>query len=317
MANLKRFPTRTGCIFVDMDRRVEFLYVGDYGQENNIKAEFLGLNKEINGVPHHDVDLGYKLVVTISTQKGCPMHCAFCDCPKVKFGGNVSREELAYQVETAIRESGATYTRRFNLHLARMGEPSFNAKNVLNFLQFDLRSLVNGLINADTIHPVFTTMMPKALGKEKLQSILLDFCDLKNYGYRGEAGLQLKYSTCSGDDDHQNASFKLFTFKLPINVTYKLYIPHSEVAFAPYAGVYFRAGLTGKQSLNSNKTDLYDHQLANTTGAEWERCQLGWQAGLRIWVQRFYVGFQYGKDFPDENKLPQICQSSVTFGVTF
>ena len=70
-----------------------------------------------------------------------------------------------------------------------------------------------------------------------------------------EAGLQLKYSTCSGDDDHQNASFKLFTFKLPINVTYKLYIPHSEVAFAPYAGVYFRAGLTGKQSLNSNKTD--------------------------------------------------------------
>lgn len=132
-----------------------------------------------------------------------------------------------------------------------------------------------------------------------------------------EAGLQLKYSTCSGDDDRQNASFKLFTFKLPINVTYKLYIPHSEVAFAPYAGVYFRAGLTGKQSLNSNKTDLYDHQLANTTGAEWERCQLGWQAGLRIWVQRFYVGFQYGKDFPDENKLPQIYQSSVTFGVTF
>lgn len=32
MTNLKRFPTRTGCIFVDMDKRVEFLYVGDYGQ---------------------------------------------------------------------------------------------------------------------------------------------------------------------------------------------------------------------------------------------------------------------------------------------
>lgn len=205
MANLKRFPTRTGCIFVDMNKRVEFLYVGDYGQENNIKAEFLGLNREINGVPHHDVDLGYKLVVTISTQKGCPMHCAFCDCPKVKFGGNVSVEELAYQVKTAIRESGATHTRRFNLHLARMGEPSFNARNIFDFLEFDLQDLVNGIMKADTIHPVFTTMMPKALGKEKLETILQDFCYIKNGVYQGEAGLQLSIN--STDEDQRQFLF--------------------------------------------------------------------------------------------------------------
>ena len=140
---------------------------------------------------------------------------------------------------------------------------------------------------------------------------------IENKPFFIEAGVQMKYSFSNGDDDHLNASYKLFTFKLPINVTYKLYIPHTEVAFAPYAGVYFRAGMMGKQSLNDNKTNLYDHDLVNTTGAEWERCQLGWQAGLRFWVQRFYVGFQYGKDFPDDNKLPQIYQSSVTFGVTF
>ena len=59
--------THTGIIVSDTDLKLEYLYVGDYGQENNIKADFLGYNKEINGVEHKDVDLGYKLVVTIST----------------------------------------------------------------------------------------------------------------------------------------------------------------------------------------------------------------------------------------------------------
>lgn len=64
-------------IYVDTEHRLEFLTVGDYGKENNIKADFLGLTKEINGV-----DLSKKWVATISTQKGCPMHCKFCDVPK-------------------------------------------------------------------------------------------------------------------------------------------------------------------------------------------------------------------------------------------
>ena len=49
--------THTGKIYVDKDKQLEFLTVGDYGKENNIKASFLGLNKEINGVQHHTVDL--------------------------------------------------------------------------------------------------------------------------------------------------------------------------------------------------------------------------------------------------------------------
>lgn len=39
--------THTGKIYVDKDKELEFLTVGDYGKENNIKASFLGLNKEI------------------------------------------------------------------------------------------------------------------------------------------------------------------------------------------------------------------------------------------------------------------------------
>lgn len=203
---IKEYKTRTGAIYCDTEKIMEYLYVGDYGKENNIKADFLGFKKEINSVPHHKVDLKDKMVVTISTQKGCPMNCMFCDCPKIKFGGNISRVELAEEVTQAIAFSNCKYTKRFNLHLARMGEPSLNARNVLDFLKYDLCGLVNNMMKADTIHPVFTTMLPKGLGKERLQTILQEFCDIKNNDYNGEAGLQLSIN--STDEEQRKQLFR-------------------------------------------------------------------------------------------------------------
>lgn len=90
---MKTVLTHTGKIYVDTEHRLEFLTVGDYGKENNIKADFLGLTKEINGVENTAVDLSKKWVATISTQKGCPMHCKFCDVPKFGFYGNASTDD--------------------------------------------------------------------------------------------------------------------------------------------------------------------------------------------------------------------------------
>lgn len=47
--------TRTGSIISDTDLTMEYLYVGDYGKENNIKASFLGYNKRIDKVKHNVV----------------------------------------------------------------------------------------------------------------------------------------------------------------------------------------------------------------------------------------------------------------------
>lgn len=85
--NVRTILTHTGKIYVDIDNQLEFLTVGDYGKENNIKADFLGLTKEIHGVENTAVDLSKKWVATISTQKGCLMHCKFCDVPKFGFHG--------------------------------------------------------------------------------------------------------------------------------------------------------------------------------------------------------------------------------------
>lgn len=189
---MKIIKTHTGKIYVDTGKKLEFLTVGDYGKENNIKAEFLGLNKEINGVKHHDVDLKDKWVATISTQKGCPMKCQFCDCPKFGFYGNATKEDLYYQIETILKNEETKETNRFNVHYARMGEPTFNP-NVLEFTRKELKALVKANINAKTIHPVVSTMLPKS--NKNLIPFIIEWCEIKNNEYNGEAGLQFSINT--------------------------------------------------------------------------------------------------------------------------
>lgn len=201
--------THTGKIYVDRERKLEFLTVGDYGKENNIKADFLGLHNEINGVKHHEVDLADKWVATISTQKGCPMKCKFCDCPKYGFHGNATLEELTYEIKTILENEDVAHTDRFNVHFARMGEPTFNL-NVIDFASNELKTLVGKFIKAKTIHPVVSTMLPKA--NKKLEAFLLRWCEIKNNEYDGEAGLQ--FSINSTDDSQRNDQFNGMSLSL-------------------------------------------------------------------------------------------------------
>ena len=198
----KIVKTHTGKIYVDIKNRLEFLTVGDYGKENNIKANFLGITKEINGVANTEVDLSKKWVATISTQKGCPMKCKFCDVPKYGFYGNVSIKELSYQIETIIKNEEVKQTERFNVHFARMGEPTWN-KNVLDF-SLILKDLVKKCgLKAKTVQPVISTMLPKA--NKNLKEYILKWCEIKNEFYNGEAGLQ--FSINSTDDEQRNELF--------------------------------------------------------------------------------------------------------------
>ena len=210
---IETFETHTGKIYVDREKRLEFLSVGDYGKENNIKANFLGYNKEIHGVQHQKVDLRKKWVATISTQHGCQMKCQFCDCPKYGFYGNVSREDLAYQIDTILNNEMVFQTERFNVHYARMGEPTFN-RNVIDFTVFELDNLVKKhLSKVGTIHPVVSTMLPM-YNYSNLLSYLKDWCTVKNDIRHGEAGLQ--FSINSTDDKQRDSQFSNKSFSLSV-----------------------------------------------------------------------------------------------------
>ena len=133
-----------------------------------------------------------------------------------------------------------------------------------------------------------------------------------------EAGAEVKYSFSAGDKRHGNAKYSLLTFRVPVNVTYKLYLSRTRnIALAPQAGVHFRVIAMGKEKMDGQRGNLFDNDRNNQTGSAWERCQLGWQVGLRLQVERFFITAGYGRDFPDKGKRPQIHEGGITAGMCF
>lgn len=198
--NVHTLPT--GYLFTDKYSRgeLETLSIGDYGKHFNVKADFLGFKREIHGVPNTEcMPLSEKWVITISTQYGCPMRCNFCDVPNIPFRGNASFDDMKAQLYNAIGLfPGVKYTERLNLHFARMGDPIFN-EAVFEFAWWmhehkDQIRLDTGL-RIEVLHPVLTTSLPRKLGK--LRARLLQWCQIKNEVYNGQAGLQLSINSTS------------------------------------------------------------------------------------------------------------------------
>lgn len=217
----------TGYLFVSeySKGKLETLSIGDYGKSKNIKADFLGYTRELNGVPSGDIQpLQEKWVITLSTQYGCPMKCTFCDVPEVKFKGNATFQDLKDQLYNAFNcFPDVKYTDRLNIHFARMGEPSFNS-DVLAFtswLSIAKSQIQEEMgIRIEVIHPVFTSMLPK--NKTTLGRIAT-FATAKNKIFNGQAGLQLSINSTSDkqrDEMFQGQALSLteiseFAKKLP------------------------------------------------------------------------------------------------------
>ena len=108
------------------------------------------------------------------------MRCKFCDCPKFGYHGNVSLDELCYEIETIINNEDIDHTERFNVRFARMGEPTFN-NAVLDFAEYKLREVVKTQLSAKTIHPVVSTMLPKS--NRLLEDFIMRWCNIKNKAY--------------------------------------------------------------------------------------------------------------------------------------
>lgn len=217
---MKKFWIPTGCLFVDQYEKgeLETLSIGDYGKKYNVKADFLGFTDPISGVPNVTcMPLSEKWVVTLSTQYGCPMKCTFCDVPKVKFHGNVSFSDLKKQLYSAIGLFPTVkYTERLNVHFARMGDPIFN-ESVFDFARWLASVEGKQQIKKDTglsievIHPVLTTSLPKKF--RHLSERILEWCEIKNNDFRGQAGLQ--FSINSTDEGQRSEMYKDMQLSLP------------------------------------------------------------------------------------------------------
>jgi 23S rRNA (adenine2503-C2)-methyltransferase len=183
-------PTGNICIAEGEKGLLEFLSVGDYGKENNLKADFMGLTEEINGVQHTRLmPLEQKWVITISTQYGCSMGCNFCDVPKVGTGKNATFNDLIRQVLEGIKlHPEVEFTKRLNIHFARMGEPTWNPEVL------DATKWFKTHIDPEyKIHPVVSTIMPKR--NIWLKTFIHTWMRIKNRLLKGNAGLQISVNS--------------------------------------------------------------------------------------------------------------------------
>ena len=207
MKLLKKIKVPTGEIYTAEGEKgtLEFLTVGDYGKQANIKADFLGITRELNGVPNGEVQpLTEKWVVTISTQYGCSMGCKFCDVPKVGPGRNATKQDMIDEVLTALEEHPEVKgTKRMNIHFARMGEPTWNPKVIEAAVEIRRMASIH-FGHSVLIHPVVSTMLPA--NNHKLNDFLWDWAQrIKNDAYDGDAGLQ--FSINSTDDEQRKYLF--------------------------------------------------------------------------------------------------------------
>lgn len=203
---MKKVKIPTGYLFSDEYSKggLETLSIGDYGKHHNIKADFLGYTRELNGVENtHCMPLSEKWVITLSTQYGCVMGCTFCDVPNVKFRGNATFNDLNSQLYQALNMfPDVTYVERLNIHYARMGEPIFNDAVIEHalWLYDNKRNLP---LRVETLHPVLTTSLPKRY--KKLERKIHDWCAVKNDVYNGQAGFQ--FSINSTDQQQRDVMF--------------------------------------------------------------------------------------------------------------
>ena len=177
---LRIFDRPCGTIYVDEKRRLEF-------------TSFPG--KEVKNQKPMKPTYRTAWRISLSCQKGCPMKCNFCDCPAYGFFGNATADDLRYQLETILNHNGGSKTNRMEVDFSRMGEPSLNP-DLLPFLESDLQNLIRQKVEAETIYPSLSTMMP---ANADLKAFLKDYCRIKNEVYAGDA--DLKISLNSTDED--------------------------------------------------------------------------------------------------------------------
>ena len=124
--------------------------------------------------------------------------------------------------------------------------------------------------------------------------------------YFVEAGASIKFSW-----ETTVMNTRALTFRVPVNVLYKWYPwEDKDYALAPYAGVSVRAIAMAREHSGEKSTNL----LGN---GGWDSFQVAWQAGVRFYLNRYFLGISYSRDFRDSSKYPGVRECGAHFGICF
>ena len=113
---------------------------------------------------------------------------------------------------------------------------------------------------------------------------------------------------------------------IPVNFVYGIGI-NDKLTIKPFTGLYLRANLMGKYSLEttydgekidelSDDLNLFDKDDMGDDGV-WNRVQVGWQIGTTLDINKFNVGISYALDFNEIAEKTKTSNFSVRVGYNF
>lgn len=152
-----------------------------------------------------------------------------------------------------------------------------------------------------------------------------------------EAGIKLNMGFGSVSEDHSYRGYEYdeilkiqdFSFIVPINYTYRIPIGKG-MNLAPYLGINLKLHAMSRMKedvqfedddLQDEWEDMYESEWMNVFDKDdmgdkdntWNRFQMGWQVGIGLSVNKFYVGIQYGTDFIPTYKYKKVDINSGCF----
>ena len=129
---------------------------------------------------------------------------------------------------------------------------------------------------------------------------------LEEKSYFVEVGANMKFSW-----ETSELKARVITFRIPINVLYKIYPwKEKDYAIAPFAGASVRAIAMAREHTGAKSTSLLGD-------GGWDSFQVSWQAGVRFYLNRFFLGVSYTRDFHDTSKYPGVRECGVHLGYSF
>ena len=151
-----------------------------------------------------------------------------------------------------------------------------------------------------------------------------------------ETGLGLNYARWSEEDEYYKEMYdekvtdaeNHLGLTIPLNFVYGVKI-NDMLTIKPYTGFYLRVNLLAKATRKADNKDLQEFfeeeemdsqnlfDSVDDGGADYKRCQFGWQIGATLDINKFNVGIGYALDFNEVCEDTMTSKFAVTVGMNF
>ncbi len=216
----------------------------------------------------HLKDYDKKWLLTVSTQKGCPHKCKFCDVGGLGFHGNLSVNEITNQIRFILEATPyVSKSKKVKIGFARMGEPAHNLSNVLSVIS-NLHNISLNLNRKFNWLPCFNSILPRrTIEKNSGFDVIDRVIDMKENKYKGFLHFQLSIN--STDEKKRKELFSgadVLTLEEIVSYINKKNITNRSVTlnFIVMKGVEINIKKLIKLGLNKNKFVIKLIPLNNT-----------------------------------------------------